>query len=49
MLLGRCSCQLRKSCAGVNVVYLREELVLMLEHCVASKSFAELCKAFINA
>jgi hypothetical protein len=45
-LLGRCSRQLRKSCAGANMVYSRAERVFILEHYFASKSFAAVREAF---
>jgi hypothetical protein len=47
-LLGRCSRQLRKSCAGPNMVYSRTERVFVLEHYFASKSFAVVHEAFSN-
>jgi hypothetical protein len=34
-LLGRCSLQLCKSCAGANIVYLRAECVFFLEYTVS--------------
>jgi hypothetical protein len=48
-LLGRCSRQLCKSCAGANIVYSRAELVFILEHYLASKSFAAVREVFNNA
>jgi hypothetical protein len=45
-LIGRCSRQLRKSCAGANVVY--SEALFILENYFASKSFASLPEAFSN-
>jgi hypothetical protein len=39
-LLGRCSCHLRKSCAGASTVYSRKKRVFILQHYFASKSFA---------
>jgi hypothetical protein len=39
-LLGRCSRQLRRSCADANMVYSRAEHVLVLEHYFASTSLA---------
>jgi hypothetical protein len=47
--LGNCSRQLRKSCAGANMVYSRAERVFILEHHFASKSFADVREAFSNA
>jgi hypothetical protein len=38
-LLGRCSRQLRKSCAGAKLVYLRTQRAFILKHYFASKSF----------
>jgi hypothetical protein len=49
LLLGRCSRQLRKSCAGANMMYSRAERVFILEHYFASKSFAAVREAFRNA
>jgi hypothetical protein len=40
LLLGRFSRQLRKSCAGANMMYSRAELLFILEHYLALKSFA---------
>jgi hypothetical protein len=48
-LLGHCALQLRKSCAGANMVYSRAENVSILEHYFASKSSAAVRKAFSNA
>jgi hypothetical protein len=45
-LLGRCSLQLSKSCAGA---YPRAERVFILELCFASKSFVAVREAFSNA
>jgi hypothetical protein len=39
-LLGRCSSQLRKSCASKNMVYSTAERVFTLEQYFASKPFA---------
>jgi hypothetical protein len=39
-LLGCCSRHLRKSCAGVNMVYWCAECVIILEKYMAQKSFA---------
>jgi hypothetical protein len=47
-LLGRFSRQLRKSCAGANMVYSQAELVFILEHYFALKSFAAVREAFSN-
>jgi hypothetical protein len=47
-LLGCCSHQLRKSCAGVNMVYSRAEHVFILEHFFTSKSFSVVHEAFSN-
>jgi hypothetical protein len=47
-LLGRCSQQLRKSCAGVNMVYSQAERVFILENYFASKSFAAAREVFNN-
>jgi hypothetical protein len=49
LLLGRCSRQLRKSCAFANMVYSRAERVFILEHYFSKKSFAAVCEVFINA
>jgi hypothetical protein len=49
LLLGRCSRQLRESCAGANTVYSRAERVFILEHYFASKSFAAVREEFSNA
>jgi hypothetical protein len=49
LLLGRCSRQLRKSCAGANMVHSQAERVSILEHYFASKSFAAVREAFSNA
>lgn len=43
-LLGRCLLQLLKICEISSVVYSRAEHVFILQHCIASKSFAALCK-----
>jgi hypothetical protein len=48
VLLGRCSRQLRKSCAGAKVVYSRAEGVFILEHYLASKSFVAVREALSN-
>jgi hypothetical protein len=48
-VLGRCSRQLRKSCAGESMVYSRAECVFILGHNSASKSFAAVREAFSNA
>jgi hypothetical protein len=48
-LLGRCSRQLRQSCAGANMVYSRAERVFILEHYFSSTSFAAVREAFSNA
>jgi hypothetical protein len=48
-LLGRCSRQLRKSCARASVMYSWAERVFILEHYFASKSFAAVREAFSNA
>jgi hypothetical protein len=48
-LLGLYSRQLRKSCAGANMVYSRAERVFILEHYFISKSFAAIREAFSNA
>jgi hypothetical protein len=48
-LLGRCSRQLRKSCAGANMAYSQAERVFILEHYFASKSSAAVREAFRNA
>jgi hypothetical protein len=48
-LLGRCSRQLRKSRAGVNMVYSRAEHVFILEHYFALKSFDAVCETISNA
>lgn len=49
LLLGRYSWQLSKSCASANMVYLRAERVLILEHCFRSKFSSALSEAFDNA
>jgi hypothetical protein len=49
LLLGRCSRQLRKGCAGANMVYSRAERVFILEHYFASKLYAAVREAFSNA
>jgi hypothetical protein len=49
LLLGRCSRQLRKSCAGANMVYSGTKRVIVLEHYLALKSFAAVREAFSNA
>jgi hypothetical protein len=46
LLLGRCSRQLRKSCAGANMVYSRAERVLILQHYFASKSLVAVRETF---
>jgi hypothetical protein len=48
-LLGRWSRKLRKSCAGANMVYSREERVFILEHSFASKSFVSVRESFGDA
>jgi hypothetical protein len=48
-LLGRFSRQLRKNCAGANMVYSRADHVFILEHYFASKSSAAVHEAFGNA
>jgi hypothetical protein len=48
-LLGRCSRHLREGCASANMVYSRAERMFILEHYFASKSFAAVREAFINA
>jgi hypothetical protein len=48
-LLGRCSHQLRKSCAGANTVCSLAERVFILEHFFALKSFAAVHEIFSNA
>jgi hypothetical protein len=40
---------MRESCAGTNMVYSRAEHVFILENYFASKSFAAVREAFINA
>jgi hypothetical protein len=45
-LLGRCSRQLRKSCAGASKVYSQAEHVFILGHYFASKLFAAFREAF---
>jgi hypothetical protein len=47
-LLGRCSRQLRKSCAGANM-YSREECVLIVETYFTSKAFTAVREAFSSA
>jgi hypothetical protein len=49
LLLGRCSRQLRQSCAGANMVYSRAERVYILKHYFVSKSFIAVREAFSNA
>jgi hypothetical protein len=49
LLLGRCSRQLLKSCAGANMVYSRAKRVLILEHFFALKFFAAVREAFSSA
>jgi hypothetical protein len=49
LLQGRCSRQLRKSCASANMVYSRVERMFILEHYLTSKSFAAVREAFSNA
>jgi hypothetical protein len=44
-LLGRCSRQLRKSCADANMVYSRAERVFILENYFSSESYAAIPKA----
>jgi hypothetical protein len=48
LLLRRCLRQLRKRCAGENMVYSQAERVFILEHYFASKSFAAVPEAFSN-
>jgi hypothetical protein len=48
LLLGHCSCQLHKSCAGANMVYSRAEHVFIFEHYCTLKSFAAIHEAFSN-
>jgi hypothetical protein len=48
-LIGRCSRQLRKRCAGADMAYSQAERVFILEHYFASKSFAAVREAFSNA
>jgi hypothetical protein len=48
-LPGHCSLDLRKSCTGANMIYLRTERVFILEHYFASKSFTSVREAFRNA
>jgi hypothetical protein len=48
-MLGRCSRQMCKSCAGVNMAYSREERVSILVHYCASKSSAAVREAFSSA
>jgi hypothetical protein len=48
LLLGRCSRQLRKSCAGANMVHSRAERVFILEHWFTSKLFSAVLEAFSN-
>jgi hypothetical protein len=45
-LLGRCSRQLRRNCAGGNKLYSRGKSVFIVKHYFASKSSAAVCKAF---
>jgi hypothetical protein len=49
LLLGRCSLQLCKSCAGANMVCSLAERVFILEHYFVPKSFAAVREAFSNA
>jgi hypothetical protein len=48
-LLGRYSHQLRKSCAGANMMYSRAKRVFILKHYFTSKSFAAVRETFSNA
>jgi hypothetical protein len=48
LFLGRCSRELRRSCAGAKMVYSRTELAFILGHYFASKSFAAVPEAFTN-
>jgi hypothetical protein len=45
-LLGHCSCQLHKSCAGMNIVYSQAGCVFILCNIFASKQFAAVREAF---
>jgi hypothetical protein len=47
LLLGRCSRQLRKSCADANM-HSRAERMFILEYYFASKSFAAVLKVFTS-
>jgi hypothetical protein len=47
-MLGRCSLQLRNSCAGAKMVHSRAERVFILKHYFASKSFAAVRKENIG-
>jgi hypothetical protein len=49
LLLGRCSSQLLRSCAGANIVYSRTERVFILEHYFAFISLAAVREAFSSA
>jgi hypothetical protein len=46
LLLGRCSRQLHKSCAGANMMYSQAEHVFILKHYFASKLCAAVREAF---
>jgi hypothetical protein len=48
-LLGRCSRQLRKTCADASMMYTRTVRVFILELCFTWESFVALPKAFSNA
>jgi hypothetical protein len=48
-LLGRCSRQLCKSCAGADMVYSQVECVFILRHYFALKLFAAACEKFRSA
>jgi hypothetical protein len=45
-LLGCCSCHLRKSCAGADMVHLRAECVFIFKHYFVSELFAAVREAF---
>jgi hypothetical protein len=46
LLLGHCSCQWCKSCAGAHTVYSQAEDVFILKYYITSKSSAAVCEAF---
>jgi hypothetical protein len=46
-LLGRCLLQLRKSCAGGNMIYWQAERVFVCEHYFTPKYFASLREGFV--